>query len=511
MAKLLQNERVKLYKKPSTWVLSGILVGLMLFSVVFLKVITLLNSSYSYTPDWKQYYADEIRGYQQMLEETPEDTYTAQQIEFYRYLLEEEIPPDDWRTSAARAHFDARASAATAQQALTANPEDAEAAQTLEKYQKEAEAYKKVLDSGDWKAFLQLQIELIRQGESSYVTGGGETPTEREAIIEVLELQIELGIVPIGSGAGFYYETDSPDKWKETALNTLQSNKIALLRGEQTDNTMGESVPLTASARAKLEQENAVLLERLRTNTAPVEEDSFLGMLDSSAGNLNLITLLIMVLAGGIIAGEFGTGTVKLLLITPHRRQKIYWAKAVLLLELTAIITGAMFVLSFLFSAAFNGFAGIGQMQVMTLFGQVVRLPFLLVVVMKYLLVLLPVAAYGSLAFMLSAVTRKSAVAIAVSLIVMYGSQLAMQIVILGSVSLLGAPLPGLKFLLFANDNLSQYLPSTGSLLSQVTSQTSLSTWDTSMSLGFSVVILLVYTACFLWIGRDSFCRRDVK
>lgn len=254
-----------------------------------------------------------------------------------------------------------------------------------------------------------------------------------------------------------------------------------------------------------------MLTERLRTNTPPIEEDSFLGMLDSTTGSLNLTTLLIMVLAGGLIAGEFGTGTVKLLLITPHRRQKIYWAKAVLLLEMTGIILGAMFVLSFLSSAIFCGFGGIGDMQVLNLFGRVVRVPALLVIVVKYLLYMLPVIAYGSLAFMLSAVTRKSAVAIAVSLLLMYGGQTAMLILIAGSVSLLGAPLPGLKFLLFANENLSVYLPETSSIFSMVTGQIHLSTWDATMNLGFSVAVLLIYTVCFLWIGRDSFCRRDVK
>ena len=37
------------------------------------------------------------------------------------------------------------------------------------------------------------------------------------------------------------------------------------------------------------------------------------------------------------------------------------------------------------------------------------------------------------------------------------------------------------------------------------------STVDGTMTLGFSVVILLIYTVCFLWIARDSFCRRDIK
>ena len=39
----------------------------------------------------------------------------------------------------------------------------------------------------------------------------------------------------------------------------------------------------------------------------------------------------------------------------------------------------------------------------------------------------------------------------------------------------------------------------------------SVRTVDPSMTLPFSVIVLLVYLVCFLWIARDSFCRRDVK
>ena len=44
MAKLLQNERTKLYKKPSTWVLSGVVILLMLSTVVLLKVINIISA-----------------------------------------------------------------------------------------------------------------------------------------------------------------------------------------------------------------------------------------------------------------------------------------------------------------------------------------------------------------------------------------------------------------------------------------------------------------------------------
>lgn len=153
-----------------------------------------------------------------------------------------------------------------------------------------------------------------------------------------------------------------------------------------------------------------------------------------------------------------------------------------------------MFVLSFLTSAAFNGFGGIGDMVVVSVFGNVVRLPFLLIIVLKYLLYMLPVLAYGGLALMLSAVTRKSAVSIAVSLLLMFGSKAGMLMVVLGSVAMLGAPLPGLKFLLFANEDLSVYFPGVSSLMEKMFGMnTSLATFEPTMSLGFTVSVLLVY------------------
>ena len=320
-----------------------------------------------------------------------------------------------------------------------------------------------------------------------------------------------MDIEPVPTTYSWLTKT-STNQWKVNKLSTLQKNELSLLRGEVINDMVGEPQPLTSSAKAKLEKENKIILKELQTNTPPVDEDGFLGMLDSTTGNLNLIGVLLVVLAGGIIAGEFGSGTVKLLLITPHKRQKIFWAKAVLLLEITGLILAGMFVLSFLTSAAFNGFGGIGDMVVVSVFGNVVRLPFLLIIVLKYLLYMLPVLAYGGLALMLSAVTRKSAVSIAVSLLLMFGSKAGMLMVVLGSVAMLGAPLPGLKFLLFANEDLSVYFPGVSSLMEKMFGMnTSLATFEPTMSLGFTVSVLLVYLICFLWIGRDSFCRRDIQ
>lgn len=123
MAKLLHNERVKLYKKPSTWVLSGILVALMLFSVVFVKIISLVSESSRYdVMDWQEVYQQDLASMQMALENNPGDPYMRAQIQWYEYLLDKEIPPGDWRNDPSYSYFTALVAEEDAEAALEAAP-----------------------------------------------------------------------------------------------------------------------------------------------------------------------------------------------------------------------------------------------------------------------------------------------------------------------------------------------------------------------------------------------------
>ncbi len=106
------------------------------------------------------------------------------------------------------------------------------------------------------------------------------------------------------------------------------------------------------------------------------EGDSpFASLMDQSVSFVYLLTMVMIVTAGGMIATEFSSGTVKLLLITPHRRKKIFWAKALILLELTLIEIVALFLISFLFSGLLTGFEGLGAGQVLYIFGAARHMP----------------------------------------------------------------------------------------------------------------------------------------
>ena len=501
--KLLQNERTKLYKKVSTWILMGVIVALMLFTLGIVKLSNVLMSSGGGTT-WRENYEWNYTYAQRNADSDPMSYAEAQK---FKYLLDNDIPPSDWRTDLVSSYWDQykRVELEALEQLknpLLAEEERAELELSVADARAKMAEIDALLADNDWRAYIQS-----RKDELAALTPdelGNQSPEEVEVQIEILDMYLEMGIQPVSTTMG-YYGQDQTDAgaWKSEQLQLIQTSKLSLVRGESENNT-----PLTKTQRRELESNIEVALKRLSTDTPPVDSTSFPAMMDVSTSSLELVSLLLMVIAGGILATEFGTGTVKLLLITPHRRSKIFWSKALLLLEVILITSGAMFVMSFFVSGLFTGFSDLAAMQVTPLFGTVVRIPYLLFILLKYLLFLLPVIAYASLALMLSAVTRKSAVAIAVSILLMFGSEMVLSIVALVG-AMAGFTIPGLKFLLFSNTSLSAYFPSSMGGMSLTGGLSS--TVDGTMPLGFSVVILLIYTVCFLWIARDSFCRRDIK
>ena len=164
---------------------------------------------------------------------------------------------------------------------------------------------------------------------------------------------------------------------------------------------------LTNSRVKTIEKDIEVSLKRLSTNIAPITYDSFMGQFENTATSISLLSVLLIVYAANIFASEYTSGTVKLLLITPHKRKRIFWAKTILMVELSVIALAANFILAFLISGSFTAFRGIDSMQVMHLFGNVVQLPYLLYILLKYLVMMLPVLTYGALAMMMSVITRK--------------------------------------------------------------------------------------------------------
>lgn len=505
---LVKNERLKMYKRPSTWILMGIIVVMTLFNLV---ISLMMYSSYdSFNRTWQEQYNDWIINFQHQLKESPEDYYTQQSLESIKFLLENEIPPQDWRTDVVFAYYDLKAGRRDntgtdpgkmpiiiGEDGYIPDGETGENQPDLAEEERvdRMEKLQKILKNNDWREYIKLQIDDIKSG---YRIIPSKNEQEKQVLIEVYELYLKENIVPVAESMNRYYynygqNSNESETWKSSQIERIKNYKLNLLRGE---NDNGEL--LTKTMRKALEREMEISLTRLRTNTPEINPDSFLRLLETAGTMSELFAILLIIYASGIFAAEYSSGTIKLLLITPHRRRKIFWSKIYILLELTIIAVAANFILAFLLSGVSRSFEGIGQMQVFPLFGSVIRIPYILYIIIKYVMMIIPVLVYGALAVMLAVVTRKNSVAIAVTLMLVFGNELI--ITILAALRNFFV-IPGIKFLLFANTNLANYL--------NINSTVGLV--DTTMTLGFSVVVLLIYMVCFLWTARDSFCRRDVK
>lgn len=510
---LIKNERLKLYKKPSTWILMGIIVGIMLLGIIITQSLSSTDGSPVATASWKEDYNSQLQKYTVALNGSPNQPTLKSKVECLTYLINNEISPSDWRTDAVTEYYNLKYGIAAQSDAGTSGkyngymengtadttgtaPSVSESTLDPAQTEQQMEQLMTVIENNDWKTYIHQRIDDLNSGAIA-----SASDSEKQVDIEICNLYLDNNVTPVSNSSAnntdyTYGDSQSGDMWKSTMIQTIRGDKLCILRGEDAQGAL-----LTQTQSKKYQKEIDVDFNRLKTDTKPIQSSSFLGLMESSVSSLGLLSIMLVVIASNSIANEFSTGTIKLLLITPHKRKKIFWAKAVLLVEVSAIAAAAAFLLSFLISGAYTGFSGIGSMQVISLFGKVMNVPYLIYILFLYLLSMLPVLTYGALALMMSAVTRKSGVSIAITLVLLYGGNIIMSLLVAFSKSKV---LPGVKFLLFANTSLEKYLSS-----SSATAQ--IGVLDSTMTLGFSVVILFVYMACFLWIARDSFCRRDVK
>ncbi|GAA4837888.1 ABC transporter permease [Paenibacillus vulneris] len=198
-----------------------------------------------------------------------------------------------------------------------------------------------------------------------------------------------------------------------------------------------------------------------------------------STGLSWLVFLFSIIIAGDIVASEFTWGTIKLLLIRPATRSKILASKYVsVVLALTAF-TLFLLIISYFVGLLFFGLSGAASdaesfPRIMQAYG------------IKWIDQLM----YVTLAFMISAAFRSSSLAIGLSICLMPTADTIVMV-------LAQFKYTWVKYILFANTNLSPYLlggkpPVAG------------------MTLGFSVTMLILYWLLFYAVSWLLFTKRDV-
>ena len=235
-----------------------------------------------------------------------------------------------------------------------------------------------------------------------------------------------------------------------------------------------------------MEKQLAINEYRLANDMEPNYENSVWSYMDSNIGLTSVVTLFVIIIAGGIVASEFTWGTIKLLMIRPISRSNILFSKYVTVLIFSFIFYCILFSTSFIVGLIGFGFSNVPELLYMN--GTVHVLHPFLSILLKIFLSIFPVIMFATIAFMISTVFRNNSLAIGLSLFLLFtGTQIT---------QLVGTKYEWAKFSPFANIDFNAYFH-TFPIVEGTT-------------LLFSIIMFIIYFAMFMFISFLTFKKRDI-
>lgn len=211
-------------------------------------------------------------------------------------------------------------------------------------------------------------------------------------------------------------------------------------------------------------------------------------LLNEVMAGTTLVTIFTVIIAADSVAGEFSTGTIKLLLIRPWSRSKVLLSKYISLLQFAIFFLAALFVWTYIWNGLFFGFST-GSMQELTSEAATgsVWAYMLSGLGLQFVSMMLTTV---TISFLLSTVFRSGGLSIGLSLFLMFMSD-----TLAGLMSLIDKPWK--DYFWFMQSNLTQYLSSGADVVHDHT-------------IYFSLGILLVYYVVFMGLTWWQFTRRDI-
>jgi ABC-2 type transport system permease protein len=197
----------------------------------------------------------------------------------------------------------------------------------------------------------------------------------------------------------------------------------------------------------------------------------------------SLVTIFTVVISADSVAGEFSSGTIKLLLIRPWSRSKILLSKYIALLLFALFFAAALFLVTFVVNLIVYGYDGSYSFPARPGLSPFV---YMLAYYGNEFVSLLIVV---TLSFMLSTVFRNGGLAIGLSLFILLGGGTFAGI-------LSALDYEWVKYLIFVHMNLNMYLTKTPLI--------------EGLTPGFSIAVLAVYYIIFVVLTWILFNKRDV-
>ena len=216
--------------------------------------------------------------------------------------------------------------------------------------------------------------------------------------------------------------------------------------------------------------------------------------------SLGIISILMIMIAGSSISTEISKGTIKFLLFTPNKRWKVLLSKIISATIILIVLTIILSLISIVFSNLFFKEAGADYVYISS-DGIVKSISNGVYQILYFLASSIDIFVYMMFAFMLSVITRNTALTVGISIACYIGSGIIMQIVN----QIVTAD--WIKFIPFNNLGLANKIFANN--VSYLAMQ-SASSFLNNVSITFSLAVLTVCIILMIITMFDSFNKRDI-
>lgn len=455
LLRLMKNEFIKLSLKLSTWIMVIIILAICVaYSVGCYTMVKNSNSYSSY---------NSLTGYEHEIEylrDTKQDGW-ERQVEELQFLIDNKVF-DGWRAVATHEMFELKT--------------DSMDKATTEKIN----IIKKSIENSDWKMYYQFKID---DNNSIY-----SSSSDREVQNWGYKYSLDNEIEPIVG------------EWKSDVIDELALAKISVQRMEESPNTItGEAGKQYNELKESIKINEYRLENDIKYSVKDIGLSFIMGgpstfdvwvMLGMGVQLISTIGLIVIIIAGGIVASEFSSGTIKFLLINPVKRGKILASKYAVVVSVSFLLLLLMYLVFTVMGGLLSGFENIGASNLSVINGKVVEIPGFLYMAKTYLLGSINMIVMATLAFTVSSLMRSSAIAIGVSMFAMMGGSIIDMI--LKEVLRVDWG----RYLIFSNIDIVNI--SQGNSLYEGQTQ------------GFAIAILAIHMVIFWLTAWDGFVRREV-
>ncbi len=489
--RLLKNEKIKLFKKKST-IIFIILIILSSFACVGLTfAIKYSYSNYSYNAMSEENLKSQIEYLK-----TVNDNNSKASIEMYEYVLNNNINIEKsyyWKTQAVYSLISLKAELYDLQDLTPDEPIYISMATTdnyVTKLESQIDEMFNALKTDDYYKYIDIQISSYEEQYKDKEI----TEEEKNINIEILNItkKYEVG-----------KENDTKDESRSSLLTEIMNLKLNLANGVDDDN-----IPLTEEKKDEINNTILVDMYKLENNieVTPAYSNEtnykqlFLNLSEGLSGGL--ISLFMIIVAGGIMSQEFSKGTIKLLTINPVKRWKILLSKILICIIISIILSLLMAGITVgLGEIFFSDYTVAPYVYVNN--GVATSISVIPYTILRFLANDISIIVYTILALMLSVITRNTAASVGIGIFVYIGASTAVEIINAYITS------EWIKFLPFNNlDFTSKIFKDTSSLTSSTISYNSV---ISSITLDFSICVIAVCLVLMLVTMFESFNKRDIN